>query len=120
MKRRLLLLALVSACSREQAGHEPAAALDRQPDSLVLRMPDSAEVWMVGSMLDTGGTGSPCYERTLEIRRGGRSTPVPLLYTMGDLEVVDDTTVRAALMRDCAPHDIYLVSTNTGQPRRAK
>ena len=122
MRPRLLILAMTVACSREQPRQEDTTAQafpDLPADSMVLRMGDSAEIWFVTSMLDTGATGAPCYERTLEIRRGGRRTPVPLLYTMGELEVMDDTTVRASLMRDCAPYDTYLVNTKTGQPRRA-
>lgn len=119
----LLLVALLPGCSRDQAAREEPAA-DAAPapvaDSMVLRLGDSAEIWFVGSMLDTGVTGAACYERTVEIRRREARTPVPLLYTMGELVVVDDTTIRAALVRDCAPHDTYLVNTRTGQPRREK
>jgi hypothetical protein len=71
-------------------------------------------------MPDTAVNGETCSTRTLEIRRGSSRTPVPLLYTMGAVEAVDDTTVRAALVRDCATHDTYLVNTKTGQPRRAE
>lgn len=121
MKPIVLLVAALGACSpqdakqEESAGTAPLAPLQ---DSLVLRMPDSAEVWYTGFMLDSAVTGEPCYERTVEIRRGGSRTPVPLLYTFGELEVVDDTTVRASLMRDCAKLDTYLVNTRTAQPRR--
>jgi hypothetical protein len=85
----------------------------------MLRMPDGAEVWFTGAMADSTAGGVPCTTRTMEIRRGETRTPVPLLYTLGPPEPVDDTTVRAALVRECASHDIYLVDTRTAQPRRA-
>ena len=121
MRRLIVIVALVASCSpRDARQEEPGepAALRSWPDTMVLRMPDSAEVWYTGSMLDTATTGESCFERTVEIRRGQVRTPVPLLYTLGELEVVDDSTVRAALVRDCARHDTYLVNTRTGQPRR--
>ena len=124
MKRLIVIGLLLASCSpRDARQEEPAtevAGLRTWPDTMVLRMPDSAEVWYTGSMLDTAATGESCFERTVEIRRDGRRTPVPLLYTMGELEVLDDTTVRAVLVRDCAKHDTYLVNTRTAQPRRAE
>jgi hypothetical protein len=89
-----------------------------EPDTLVLRMPDGAEVWFTGSMADSSAGGAACTPRTMEIRRGDTRTPVPLLYTLGPPELVDDSTVRAALVRECARHDTYLVDTRTAQPRR--
>ena len=111
---------MLAACSTREAREEPAEAVTVPPDTMVVRMPDSAEVWYTGSMLDTAASGELCYARTMEIRRGGTRTPVPLLYTLGELEVVEDTIVRAALVRDCARHDTYLVNTRTGQPRRVE
>jgi hypothetical protein len=118
----LLVTALASCSPKEAKQEEPAglATLSPGTDTMVLRMPDGAEAWYTGFMLDTASTGEPCYERTVEIRRGQTRTPVPLLYTMGELEVLDDTTLRAALVRDCARHDTYLVNTRTAQPRRAE
>jgi hypothetical protein len=124
MKGWLAAAVLVTACSAREtvrpaaeADSTPAAA---PPDTMVLRLPDGAEVWFTGSMLDTAGSGETCYERAVEIRRAGTRIPVPLLYTSGGLTIVDDTTVRAVLVRDCAGTDTYLVNTRTGQPRRAK
>lgn len=121
MKPIVLVVGILASCSPKEAKQEEsagAATLAPLQDSMVLRMPDSAEVWYTGYMLDSAVTGEPCYERTVEIRRGGSRTPVPLLYTLGKLEIVDDTTVRASLMRDCAKLDTYLVNTRTAQPRR--
>lgn len=116
-------LVILVACN-PQEGRQGEGALPNRasppPDSMVLRMADGAEVWYTGSMLDTAVTGETCNERTVEIRRAGSRTPVPLLYTLGELEAMDDTTVRAALMRDCAKLDTYLVNTRTAQPRRVE
>jgi hypothetical protein len=119
--RNPVLVALgLLACSPGESKHQdsPQVAREAPIDSLVLVLPDSGEIWFTASMLDTAATGETCRTRTLEIRRGASRTPVPLLYTMGTLELVNDTTVRAALVRDCVKHDTYLVNTKTGQPRR--
>ena len=115
-----MIAAMLAGCSTREAREESAEVATVPPDTMVVRMPDSAEVWYTGSMLDTAASGELCYARTIEIRRGGTRTPVPLLYTLGELEVVEDTIVRAALVRDCARHDTYLVNTRTGQPRRVE
>ena len=124
MRVSALLLGLLLACtSREEHREAPdgmAGVAGPLRDTMVLRMPDSAEVWYTGSMLDSAADGTTCYERTVEIRRGTSRTPVPLLYTLGQLETVDDTTVRAALVRNCAKYETYLVNTKTAQPRRAE
>lgn len=117
----VLLAALAASCTskapKQEDSHAPAAASPSR-DSLVLRMADSAEIWFTGGMLDTAASGETCQERTVEIRREGSTIPVPLLYTLGAIEVVDDTSVSAGLMRDCARVDSYLINTKTGQPRR--
>ena len=123
MRSAVFALVILLACNPQEGKQGASAPPDRAtppPDSLVLRMGDSAEVWYTGSMLDTAATGETCYERTVEIRRAGSRTPVPLLYTLGEPEALDDTTVRAALMRDCAKLDTYLINTRTAQPRRVE
>jgi hypothetical protein len=116
----VVVSALVAACTSRTPKQEESAGLPSMtpPDSLVLRLADSAELWYTGSMLDTSATGETCYERTVEIRRGETRTPVPLLYTLGEVVVMNDTSVRADLMRDCVKVDTYLINTTTGQPRR--
>ena len=114
----LVLLACSPGESRRQ--ESPQVASQAAADSMVLVLPDGGEIWFTASMLDTAANGETCRTRTVEIRRGGSRTPVPLLYTMGTLELVNDTTVRAALVRDCARHDTYLVNTKSGQPRRTE
>lgn len=122
MRNLVLVAAVLLACSPGDSARQQSAQATSAPaaDSLVLVLPDSAEIWFTSSMLDTAATGETCSLRTLEIRRGNSRTPVPLLYTMGELKMVNDTTVSAALVRDCASHDTYLVNTKTGQPRRAE
>ena len=119
----LLMVVLGAACAGDDAPKDAVVGdADRnQPaDTMALLMPDGAEVWLTGSMRDTSATGEPCEARSVEIRRASRRTPVPLLYTLGGLEPVDDTMVRADLVRNCAKYDTYLVNTRTGQPRRAE
>ena len=94
-----------------------AAIVNPRPDSLVLTMPDSAEVWLTGTATSMD-SGSVCLMRSVEIRRGGAVIAVPLLYTVGAPTIEDDTTIRAVLYRNCVPVDDYLVNTKTGQPRR--
>ena len=115
----MLLISCTTRDGRKEESAQPATFAPSS-DTMVLRMPDNAEIWYTGSMADTSATGAQCNLRTVEIRRSGTHTPVPLLYTMGALDVVDDTTVRAALVRDCARRDTYLVNTRTGQPRRVE
>lgn len=117
----IVVSALMASCAspppKQDDSHALASASPSR-DTLILRMADSAEIWFTEGMLDTAAGGETCEERTVEIRRAGTSTPVPLLYTLGPIEVVDDSSVRADLMRDCASVDRYLVNTRTGQPRR--
>ncbi|MEO8199822.1 MAG: hypothetical protein ABI679_04800 [Gemmatimonadota bacterium] len=86
------------------------------PDSMVLRMKDGAEIWLAAGRPDTSAAGAVCLERLFEVRTSGRVIPVPLLYSMGPPEVVNDSTVRAALTRHCVPSAWYLVNTRSGQP----
>ena len=124
--RSVLLVGLVlvagTACGREipseKAGDSGAVPVPAG-DTLVLTTADSAEIWLTSSRADTSAAGDVCIERTLEIRRGGGKIPVPLLYTIGAPEVVNDSTVRAALYRHCVPSVWYLVNLRTGQPERA-
>jgi hypothetical protein len=78
---------------------------------------DSTEVWQVAGRADTASTGEVCTERLLELRRGDRRLPVPLLYTTMVPTVIDDTTLRAALSRHCAVQAWYRVDIRTGLPK---
>jgi hypothetical protein len=120
--RRLLVIAscTLAACSAPkpsaQAADSTSTSVVALQDSKVLRMNDGAEIWLAAGRTDTSATGEICTERLFELRREGKSIPVPLLYSMGAPTIVNDTTVRAALYRHCVPSAWYLVSTRTGQP----
>ena len=119
----LSILLLFAAAGCRTAPHAaPADSTGAAPsapaDTLVLST-DSVQVWFTLARPDTGTDGR-CVERTLEIRRGGKRTPVPLLYT-GDIPtLVNDSTIRARLWNDCRPRDTYLVDLRTGQPTPAR
>ncbi len=112
----LLGIAMV-ACS---GGAESRAAKQKpatgQADSLVLTTGAGTEVWFTLVRPATSGDGQQCVERGLEIRDQGKRTKVPLLYTGTAPDLINDTTMRAMLWKNCTPGDPYLVNLRTGQP----
>jgi hypothetical protein len=108
------------ACG-ERPGPPPAGAAASTPaapaDSLVVTTPDGTELWFTFARADTGG-GRSCTDRALEIRRGAKRMPVPLLYTAAVPELVNDSTARARLSTHCRPGAAYLVNLRTGRPVR--
>lgn len=117
MSPRWLASLLLVACG--PAPERPARAPAERPaptDSLALRAPGGAEVWYTLVRPGRAADGRTCVDRGLEIRRGDTRIPVPLLYTGTPPELVNDTTIRARLSRDCEPADSYLVSLETGRP----
>jgi hypothetical protein len=88
------------------------------PDSLVATAPGGVEIWFTLSREAKAADGTPCTDRTIEIRRGGTRVPVPLLYTGTAPELVNDSTIRARLSKQCVPGDAYLVDLRTGRPVR--
>lgn len=123
MRERLLVVAVVallSGCRSPRpavaAGDSASAPVSVLADSMVLRMKDGAEIWLAAARPDTAASGAVCSERLFEVRRDDKTLPVPLLYTIGAPQVINDTTVRAALHRHCVPSAWYLVNTRTGQP----
>ncbi|HEX9165085.1 MAG TPA: hypothetical protein VF862_04200, partial [Gemmatimonadales bacterium] len=87
MSRRWLpVVLLASACSPAPDAGTPSdssAAGGPAPapaDSLVLQGP-GVEVWFTDARQATSPDGVPCLERALEVRAGGTSRGVPLLYT---------------------------------------
>jgi hypothetical protein len=119
------VLALTIACNTrgaetpEQGGAEVVRA-PAPADSLVATAPGGVEVWFTLSREAKAGDGTPCTDRTLEIRRGGTRIPVPLLYTGTAPELVNDSTIRARLSNGCVPGDAYLVDLRTGRPVRER
>jgi hypothetical protein len=92
---------------------KPVAALT---DSLVLTTPGGAEVWFTLQRPAADKNGRQCVERGLEIRRQGKRTRVPLLYTNDAPTLFNDSVMRAMLWKDCTPDVPYLVNLRTGQP----
>lgn len=118
-----LLLALATpGCSgdsdrRSSSPSDSAANLIALTDSLVTTLRDSTTVWFVAGRPDTSEAGEVCVERLIELRRGRKRIPVPLLYTMGVPKPINDTTLRAALFRRCTIEAWYRVDTRTGLPK---
>ena len=87
------------------------------PDSLAMVHPAGVEIWFrEGRYAKSLDGQTDCYERTLEIRRGTIRHRVPLLYTLAAPIIIDDTSVKAVVYRNCQPQDPYQVSLNTGRP----
>jgi hypothetical protein len=123
---RLLLGAMVLAGFGCADRHSDSAAKAGKPasppppaDSLVAAVPGGAEVWFTLARPDSGD-GRLCVDRAIEIRRGGKRVPVPLLYTGEIPEILNDTTLRARLSNGCRPGDAYLVDLRTGRPVRER
>lgn len=119
------ILAQTIACDTRDAGtaEQPAADMTRAPvpaDSLVATAPGGVEVWLTLSREAKAADGTPCTDRTIEIRRGGTRVPVPLLYTGAAPELVNDSTIRARLSNQCVPGDAYLVDLRSGRPVRER
>jgi hypothetical protein len=54
------------------------------------------------------------------IRRDGKRTPIPLLYTGAPPRLVNDSTIEAAIWLNCRPGNVYQVNLRSGQPVRVK
>jgi hypothetical protein len=120
MRRELLLILFAAGCDgepRKEAPPPPAVAA-APADSLALRLGGGAEVWFTRGREAADANGTPCLERTLEIRRDTVRKAVPLLYAREAPIAVNDTLFRATLSRDCAPVGTYRVSVTDGQPYR--
>lgn len=122
--RGAALLILGLGCAREApppgsqaADSASAAEFPSLPDSLALAAPGGVQVWFTGARVGTGAGGT-CLERGLVIERGGVRNVVPLLMTGAVPELVNDSTIRARLWRDCAPGDSYDVDLRTAHPTR--
>jgi len=109
------------ACNtRSDDAREPDAAAEAMSsapaDSLVATAPGGVEIWFTLARESKTPDGTPCVDRTLEIRRDTVRIPVPLLYTGAPPELVDDSTIRARLSNQCVPGQAYLVNLRTGRP----
>jgi hypothetical protein len=119
------VLAQTIACKTQNAdrpekGSAEVAQAAAPADSLVLTAPGGVEVWFTLSRVGKTAEGTPCTDRTMEIRRGSTRVPVPLLYTGTAPELVNDSTIRARLSNQCVPGDAYLVDLRSGRPVRER
>ncbi|HEY8257889.1 MAG TPA: hypothetical protein VIG08_09550 [Gemmatimonadales bacterium] len=97
------------------AASAPAAA----SDSLATAGP-GVEIWFTLSRTVSTPVGKSCVDRAIELRRGEKRTPIPLLYTQEKPQIVSDTTARAILYSNCIASDTYLVDLRSGRPTREK
>src|SRR5258708_7806478 len=119
----IALLPLLAACG---ARGEPApgnpppieTASPALPDTLVLVAPGGATVWLAEGRKAADSAGMACVERTIEIRRDSSRAQGPLLHTLSPPTLLNDTTLRAELARNCRPAAAYRVSLKTGAPVR--
>jgi hypothetical protein len=116
-------LVLLAGCG---ARGEPAPGalpeVDQGPpkltDTLVLAMPGGAGVWLAEGRRARDSAGTPCVERSVEIRRDSVKLKVPLMFTAAIPTRLDDTTIRAELYQDCRPSAAYSVGVRDGLPHR--
>jgi hypothetical protein len=115
----LILPILLTACGPERHARSTTdTASARIPDSLVARGTQGSEIWFTLARVSHRADGTSCVERGLEIRRGNRRIPVPLLYTGAAPTFVDESTLHAELWNQCQPAATYRVSLLTGRPVR--
>jgi hypothetical protein len=113
-----LALATFDCAKADRPASDKGASSAAEPaDSLALRS-TGVEIWYTLARVSTGADGSRCVERGLEIRRGGRRIPVPLLYTGEPPALIDDSTLRATLWTNCRPAEVYRVDLRNGRPVR--
>lgn len=125
MRIRLALLVALTGCGARGEpppdGVPPVDARATPPapaDSLVLTAPGGVTVWLAEGRLSRDSAGTACYERTIEIRRDTTRRKVPLLYTVTLPVLLDDSTFRAELARDCRPASSYRVGLRDAMPHK--
>jgi hypothetical protein len=118
------LLGLVAGCGArgEPAPGAPPAAIESVvvADSMVLSAPGGVTVWFTEGRRGADSAGAGCVERTLEIRRDTSRIKVPLLYTTSVPTLLNDSTMRAELSRDCTLFGSYRVGLRDGMPYRIR
>jgi hypothetical protein len=81
-------------------------------------VPGGVTIWLTEARQGKDSAGTTCWERTVEIRRDTARIKVPLLYTLSAPVLVNDSTFKADLVKDCRPMAQYRVSLTTGRPVR--
>jgi hypothetical protein len=109
------LLLAVLACAEPKSEARPPA-VEAPKDSLALTAPGGVEVWYIGARTGRDSTGGTCVERSMEIRRDGTTTLIPLLYTGEAPTLANDSTLRTNLWLNCRPMRRYEVNLRTGRP----
>lgn len=116
----ILVLAACGARGEPGPGTPPAAETSVAPpqiaDSLILITHGGVSIWLAEGRRSSDSAGRECLERTLEIRRDTTRIKVPLLYTITPPTLLDDSTLRAELARNCRPAEVYHVDLRTGHP----
>lgn len=117
-----LALALAGCGGRpsDSPARDSVAQSPRPGDTLALVAPGGVEVWFTDSRSARDSTGRSCIERVMQIRRGGQTIAVPLLYTGSIPRVVNDSTIEAPIWLNCRPGNVYQVDLKTGRPVRVK
>jgi hypothetical protein len=120
----VLLASLAVACARREEAAEARDTVPPPPppphDSLALTARGGVEVWFTASRAAKDSAGQGCVERVMEIRRDGRSIPIPLLYTGSAPRLVNDSTIEAPIWLNCRPGNVYQVNLRTGHPVRVR
>lgn len=119
MTRHALTAALAVAalaCGERKPAVDAPVAAAAPKDSLALTAPGGVEVWYIGARTGRDSSGATCVERAMEIRRGGTTTLIPLLYTGDAPTLANDSTLRAHLWLNCRPMRLYEVNLRTGRP----
>lgn len=116
-------MTLLAACGArgEPPPGEPPGVEQAPPvvaDSLVLTMAGGATVWLAEGRRAVDSAGTPCFERSVEVRRDSVRLKVPLLFTASLPTRVDDSIFRAELFRDCRPESAYKISIRDGMPHK--
>jgi hypothetical protein len=122
-----LLLVLVAGCDSPAAtpsgSHTAATPAETRtidsvvPDTHILDLADSTEVWLIPGRVARAGNGAPCLERGLQLRKGPLKITVPLLYTSA-LPVVVDGKLIASVSNNCVSGQMYSIDAVTGQPTK--
>ena len=117
----IALAALATSCGtgrNDQSTPQDSTSAVVSSDSLVVSGPGGVEIWYTHSRAGKRADGSECLDRAIEIRRGDKRIPVPLLYTGETPRIVNDSTARAILYTGCRAGDAYLVDLRNGRPTR--
>jgi len=116
----VILSAACGARGEPPPGELPPVGTRLEPaaDSLVLTAPGGVTVWLTEGRRAADSTGTPCFERSIEIRRDSVRLTVPLLYTLATPTLLDDSTLRAQISFECRPGASYRVGLRDGMPHK--